>query len=185
MRICHFWQKNYVIIIAGAAALAEIMKDTSSLNFVSLEWNQLGSDGARSLSEALTFNTSLQHLDLRNNNIGDDGAMAFVKALSSNDTLRTLDLRWNQVSAVLIRTNFRVLISLRFVTAMTLDQLKRNPKTYTILLLSCSAICSLLLFFNISIFYLYSSNARGEIFKKTIARQVVQTINKTRTGNCS
>ena len=64
---------------------------------MSLEWNQIGSDGVTYLAEALTFNTNLLHLDLRNNNIGDDGAYALVTALASNDTLKTLDLRWNQV----------------------------------------------------------------------------------------
>ena len=81
----------------GAEALAVILKESSSLSFVSLEWNQIASEGATSLAEALAFNTSLLHVDLRNNGIGDDGALALAKMLEENDTLKTLDLRWNQV----------------------------------------------------------------------------------------
>ena len=87
-----------MMIMSGAKSLAVTLKESSQLTFLSLEWNQIGSDGAMFLAEALTFNTSLLHVDLRNNNIGDEGALELSKALDSNDTLKTLDLRWNQVS---------------------------------------------------------------------------------------
>jgi Ran GTPase-activating protein (RanGAP) involved in mRNA processing and transport len=81
----------------GAKSLAATLKESSQLTFLSLEWNQIGSDGAMYLAEALSFNTSLLHVDLRNNNIGDEGALELSRALEANDTLKTLDLRWNQV----------------------------------------------------------------------------------------
>ena len=87
------------MIMLGAKSLAVTLKESSQLTFLSLEWNQIGSDGVMFLAEALTFNTSLLHVDLRNNNIGDEGALELSKALVSNDTLKTLDLRWNQVSS--------------------------------------------------------------------------------------
>ena len=82
----------------GVHKLANFLKSNNSLQFISLEWNQIGS-GAMSLGEALEENTTLVHLDLRNNGLEDNDVINLAKSLeNSNKTLKILDLRWNKLT---------------------------------------------------------------------------------------
>lgn len=81
----------------GAVALSELLRDYSSLVYLSLEWNSIGSIGCKALADNLEYNNSLTLLDLRNNSIDNDGAVALANAIKKNSTLATLDLRWNKV----------------------------------------------------------------------------------------
>jgi hypothetical protein len=68
-----------------------------SLTLISLEWNQLGSEGSVYLSNSLPKNQTLHHLDLKNNGISNEGASALAVSLVQNSSLLKLDLRWNQI----------------------------------------------------------------------------------------
>ena len=82
---------------AGASSIADLVRNTKTLQFVSLEWNQIGSPGAKAFADSLQQNKCLTHLDLRNNGIDNDGAIALALEVLNNDSLKTLDLRWNKV----------------------------------------------------------------------------------------
>lgn len=83
----------------GATSLANLLKNSASLQTLSVEWNQIASAGCIHIAHALHMNNSLLHLDLRNNGINDDGAIALANAVvEPNMTLKTLDLRWNQIT---------------------------------------------------------------------------------------
>jgi len=83
----------------GAGIIASLLKNQYvTINLLSLEWNQILSDGLIKLAEALEGNKRLTHLDVRNNNINDDGAIFLAKILCVNTTLRVLDMRWNQIT---------------------------------------------------------------------------------------
>lgn len=83
----------------GADILSALLiNQVINVYLLSLEWNQILSEGAIRIADALESNLSLAHLDLRNNNITDDGALSLSKALIGNKTLKVLDLRWNQIT---------------------------------------------------------------------------------------
>ena len=85
-------------------ALADALKQNSSLTTINLSWNDIGADGAKAavllrpslafmwpacsacqaLAEALKQNSSLTTIDLRGNKIGADGAKAAVLSRPSN-----------------------------------------------------------------------------------------------------
>uniref|UniRef100_A0A7I4F785 Uncharacterized protein n=1 Tax=Physcomitrium patens TaxID=3218 RepID=A0A7I4F785_PHYPA len=79
--------------------LAEIVRSSTSLNRLSLEWNSLGlaRTGIAAFTSALASNRSLKEVDLRSNRIGPSTAAALAHALQSNLTLTCLDLRWNEI----------------------------------------------------------------------------------------
>jgi hypothetical protein len=75
-----------------------MLKSNTTLEILSLEWNQLASTGASLIAQSLEHNGHLTHLDLRNNGISDDGAAAIAGALLNNSTIKVIDLRWNQIT---------------------------------------------------------------------------------------
>lgn len=81
----------------GVKAIAELLRQPSSLVSLSLEWNNAHQD-LHSLSEALSTNTTLRSLDLRNNKLGPEAAVQLARSLGTNSTLSRLDLRWNEIS---------------------------------------------------------------------------------------
>lgn len=76
----------------GAAALAALLRASSSVKEVNVYMNDIGDDGAFQVAAAIKDNRSLTALDLGGNNIGPDGAKALAAALSGNDVLRSLEL---------------------------------------------------------------------------------------------
>ena len=78
-------------------AIAEALKNTSTLQETGLFENSVGVDGATTTAEALGNCSKLQELWLSSNNIGVDGAMAIAEALKTNSTLHKLDLSDNDI----------------------------------------------------------------------------------------
>jgi hypothetical protein len=60
--------------------------------------NQIGNEGARALADALRENTTVRHIFLRENGIGAEGARALVDGLRENATLMAMYLNGNQIS---------------------------------------------------------------------------------------
>ena len=86
---CHFGD-------IAAKHMAEILKDgNSSLQNLSLMWNDVGDAGAMVFAEVLP-KTALLTLDLANNKIRNAGACALAASLAFTG-LETLDLRFNPI----------------------------------------------------------------------------------------
>ena len=69
------------------------------INSLNLPGNKIGDDGAKAIAEALKENTSVTNLDLSSNAISDEGAKAIAEALKENTTITSLDLDENQIGA--------------------------------------------------------------------------------------
>ena len=83
----------------GAQALAEALRENSSLTKLELDANSIGDAGAQALAETLRENSSLATLRLAGNSIGDAGAQALAEALGENSSLATLELGSNGIGA--------------------------------------------------------------------------------------
>ncbi|XP_035293919.1 leucine-rich repeat-containing protein 45 isoform X2 [Cricetulus griseus] len=83
----------------GAEALGKLLRQSKSIQSLTLEWNNLGmwEDAFASFCGGLAANSTLRQLDLRNNQISHKGAEELALALKGNTTLRHLDLRWNNI----------------------------------------------------------------------------------------
>lgn len=83
---------------AGVESLRGLFRN-SNVKRVCLQWNYLGHEGAtEALAEVLKENSSIVEIDLRNNRISDKGAAALARALPSVRVLEKLDLRWNEIT---------------------------------------------------------------------------------------
>ena len=82
---------------SGAKALAETLRQNSTITSVSLVGNNIGDEGAIALAETLRQNSTITDVDLRSNNIGDEGVTALAKALRQNSTIIDLDLSSNNI----------------------------------------------------------------------------------------
>jgi len=67
---------------------------------IDLHGNNIGNIGAMALAKVLENNRTLQFMRLSQNNIGDDGALALATGLQRNDTLEYLSLNTNPISNV-------------------------------------------------------------------------------------
>jgi DNA repair exonuclease SbcCD ATPase subunit len=84
----------------GAEALAELLRETASIERLNLEWNWLGDSGGaglEALCDALKTNRTLTFLDLRNNKLNSECGVSIARLLICNRTLQELDLRWNNL----------------------------------------------------------------------------------------
>ena len=86
---------------AGAEALAcVLMRPDCSVQTLDLKANRIGDTGAVAIAEALRRpDCSVQTLDLENNQIGAAGAAALAETLKTNRSVRTLDLSSNLIGA--------------------------------------------------------------------------------------
>ena len=84
---------------AHVVALAEALKQNTSLTQLDLSYNDISAQGVAALAEALKHNTSLTQLDLSDNDISDQGAADLAEALKQNTSLTQLDLTDNDISA--------------------------------------------------------------------------------------
>ncbi|KAF4032106.1 Leucine Rich repeat [Phytophthora infestans] len=82
----------------GGQALAECLASSSALTYLNLSWTQLGDDGVVGFRDALIRNKSIERLDLRGNDLRVRGVVAIAEGLRCTATLRELHLRWNTVS---------------------------------------------------------------------------------------
>ncbi|NWZ67565.1 LRC34 protein, partial [Acrocephalus arundinaceus] len=78
---------------AGAQTIATFLQEeNSSLRYLNLMFNDIGTSGAELIAEALHSNQSLVHLRMTGNKIGNQGGMFFASMLEINSTLEKLDL---------------------------------------------------------------------------------------------
>ncbi|GLD96679.1 hypothetical protein PINS_up005362 [Pythium insidiosum] len=89
--------ENNALGARGGRAMAECVQFNASLTFLNLSWNRLGDDGVAGLATALPRNTHLQRLDLRGNALSTAGVLAISAGLRGNACLQELYLRWNTI----------------------------------------------------------------------------------------
>jgi len=82
---------------AGAKALAEAAKASTSMITFDLSWNNISKEGAKALAEAIKASTSMTTLNLESNGIGDEGAKALAEAIKASTSMTTLNLRSNGI----------------------------------------------------------------------------------------
>ncbi len=87
------------ICTAGARALAEALNVNTTLKTLELCFNDIGAEGAVALSEVLRVNTTLTTLHLGGNDIGAEGAVVLSEVLRFNTTLTTLYLGGNEIGS--------------------------------------------------------------------------------------
>jgi Ran GTPase-activating protein (RanGAP) involved in mRNA processing and transport len=83
----------------GASALADALKVNTSVKKIDLEGNGIGAAGASALADALKVNTSVTEIYLGGNGIGDEGASALADALKVNISVTNINLRNNKIGA--------------------------------------------------------------------------------------
>lgn len=86
-------------IKSSADQIGRILKVTTVLTHLNLEWNGIGlwDTAMSSLADGLQANQTLRYLDLRNNQITHEGGTHIANALKANRILKVLDLRWNNI----------------------------------------------------------------------------------------
>ena len=81
------------ITATGMVAISSCLSNPStSLEKLSLNYNQIGEQGALALARGLVGNSTLKKLDLSDCDIGTQGGIALARALENNTTLEELDL---------------------------------------------------------------------------------------------
>ena len=85
--------ENYIGDL-GVKAIAEVLiKDNKTLKKLKLASNEFGVEGAKAIAEALKENRSLITLDIqRNNKLGNEGIKVLADALKINKTLKEINL---------------------------------------------------------------------------------------------
>eukprot|EP00434_Breviolum_minutum_P044734 symbB.v1.2.039995.t1/scaffold6922.1/size14591/1 len=81
----------------GAKALAQALEQNSTLTLLNLWKNNIGPEITKALAAALKQNSTLTKLILEDNNIGPEGAKALAEALKQNSSLTSLNLRANNI----------------------------------------------------------------------------------------
>ncbi|KAL6063845.1 NLR family CARD domain-containing protein 3 [Balamuthia mandrillaris] len=66
---------------AGGTAVAEALRNNTTLTLLDLSTNHLGEEGGKAIAEALRHNTTLTALDLNANRLGEAGGKAMADAL--------------------------------------------------------------------------------------------------------
>ncbi|KAF4031937.1 Leucine Rich repeat [Phytophthora infestans] len=82
---------------AAARALADGVRNHSTLHTIELENNPLGPIGGQALAECLASSSALTYLNLSWTQLGDDGVVGFRDALIRNKSIERLDLRGNDL----------------------------------------------------------------------------------------
>ncbi|RIB30296.1 hypothetical protein C2G38_2238357 [Gigaspora rosea] len=82
---------------AGVKMLADALCKNSTLTYLNLYGNNLGSEGGKALAGALCKNSTLTSLNLGCNKLGSEGGKALADALCKNSTLTCLDLSENEL----------------------------------------------------------------------------------------
>jgi Leucine Rich repeat len=91
------WLTDNRIGDAGMAALAQVLKQGSSLRKLCLSRNQIGTVGLTLFAHALKVNKGLTSLLLNDCSITEEGAKMMAACLKSNSTLATLSLEGNDI----------------------------------------------------------------------------------------
>ena len=81
----------------GGCAVAQGLLFNSSLKFLNIYDNSIGSVGGIALANALLANDTLQELNLNQNSLGSKGGLAFANTLTMNRSLQVLHLKNNSI----------------------------------------------------------------------------------------
>jgi NAD(P)-dependent dehydrogenase (short-subunit alcohol dehydrogenase family)/Ran GTPase-activating protein (RanGAP) involved in mRNA processing and transport len=104
--LAHLFLDGNALGLAGAEAVARMLRAAPSLHTLSLGCNALGDAGAAVLAEALACNTTLRSLDLSSNDLGPAAAEVLAVALRGHPSLVELSLGYAAATAVLgVRPN--------------------------------------------------------------------------------
>ena len=83
----------------GAVALGAAMENMGALEWLSLEWNLIGSGkGALGIATGLRNSITLKCLDISECSLGDKGGSFIASALAENEVLQEIDLGSNRLS---------------------------------------------------------------------------------------
>ncbi|OZJ02447.1 hypothetical protein BZG36_04393 [Bifiguratus adelaidae] len=103
----------------GAKAIAELLKQSTTLRILNLDSNPLGDANVEIISKALAQNTTLEKLYLSNCRLGVQGIQALAEALKTNTTLQVINLadnvrlgpegHWLIANALEINTNIKII----------------------------------------------------------------------------
>lgn len=120
-------------IRASAEIVGRILKVTSTLTHLNLEWNGIGlwDTAVSSVAEGLQANQTLRYLDLRNNQITHEGGTCIADALKVNHVLKVLDLRWNNIGMLGAKTFLTMLKQNKEILKIEVaGKRKRQSSTY-------------------------------------------------------
>lgn len=88
-------------ITTGGEALATLLReDTCVLKTLKIAWNMIRMDSAVDLCDSLSFNSTLTYLDVSYNTIGTDGGNTLGRALLTNKCLKKLIIKNNMIDPV-------------------------------------------------------------------------------------
>jgi ribosomal protein S25 len=85
-----------------AIALAEALKENTSIIYIDIGESDIGDKGAEALAKAFEINNTLRTIVLDNNKISDYGAKAILEALKVNTTLTNLILKDNTIDTEIL-----------------------------------------------------------------------------------
>ena len=63
--------------------IAKLLKNSTNLQKLSLEFNELGVQGCKMIAKGLSSNKTLESLNLKGNLIGDDGMILLVESFKN------------------------------------------------------------------------------------------------------
>ena len=84
---------------AGAIALAEILKQNTTLEPLAIQDHNIGDKGAIALAEGLKHNTTVRLIDLSHNKIGEVGIVVMAEAIKQNATIELVILEGIDMTA--------------------------------------------------------------------------------------
>ncbi|TYZ52884.1 hypothetical protein PybrP1_011629 [[Pythium] brassicae (nom. inval.)] len=108
---------------ASAAALAGLLRSSTSLTALNLSHTQLRDREVRALCEALQTNQTLTRLHLSENKFGAAGAVAVAKFLEENARIEEVYLAWNKLRGL---GALRVVEALKFHASLRVVDLSWN-----------------------------------------------------------
>jgi Ran GTPase-activating protein (RanGAP) involved in mRNA processing and transport len=82
----------------GVRALANALKENTTVKAIYLDNNVIGAEGASTLADAIKVNTTVTRINISSNVIGAEGATALADALKVNMSVTTINLRSNGIS---------------------------------------------------------------------------------------
>uniref|UniRef100_A0A0E0DZN5 peroxidase n=1 Tax=Oryza meridionalis TaxID=40149 RepID=A0A0E0DZN5_9ORYZ len=88
---------NNNITSEGSLHVAEFIKRTKSLLWLSLYMNDISDEGAEKVADALKQNKTISTVDLGGNNIHSKGVSAIAETLKDNSVVTTLELSYNPI----------------------------------------------------------------------------------------
>jgi hypothetical protein len=77
--------------------LAKLLKHSSCLQRLSLEFNELQMQGCKWIAKGITQNKTLESLNIKGNMIGDDGLILLAESFKDAPNLTYLDISLNEI----------------------------------------------------------------------------------------